>query len=70
MLPGDRKSYRLAVLPGDGVGSEIVAEAEKVLHTVGERFGHTFVMDHALVGGVAMDATGEPLPEAARKSVA
>ena len=64
MIPGDRKSYRLAVLPGDGVGSEIVAEAEKVLHTVGERFGHTFVMDHALVGGVAMDATGEPLPEA------
>ncbi|MDY0018950.1 MAG: 3-isopropylmalate dehydrogenase [Anaerolineae bacterium] len=57
-------SYRLAVLPGDGVGSEIVAEAEKVLHAVGERFGYTFVMDHALVGGVAMDATGEPLPAA------
>ena len=59
-----RNCYRLAVLPGDGVGNEIVAEAEKVLSAVGGRFGHTFVMDHALVGGVAMDATGEPLPEA------
>jgi len=56
-------SYTIGVLPGDGIGREVTAEAEKVLLAVGERFGHTFKMVHGLVGGAAMDATGEPLPE-------
>ncbi|MDH7487367.1 MAG: 3-isopropylmalate dehydrogenase [Anaerolineae bacterium] len=58
-----RTTCRIAVLPGDGIGVEVIAEAEKVLWAVGERFGHRFVMERALVGGAAMDATGEPLPE-------
>ncbi len=53
---------RIAVLPGDGIGVEVTAEAEKVLQAVGELFGHQFVMTHGLVGGAAMDDTGEPLP--------
>ena len=55
--------YHIAVLPGDGIGAEVIAEAEKVLQAIGERFGHQFLLEHALVGGAAMDATGEPLPE-------
>ncbi|MEJ2210940.1 MAG: 3-isopropylmalate dehydrogenase [Anaerolineae bacterium] len=58
----DQGGYRIAVLPGDGIGAEVTAEAEKVLRAVGERFGHGFDMEQALVGGAAMDARGEPLP--------
>ena len=59
-----RATYHIAVLPGDGIGVEVIAEAEKVLHAVGQCFGHQFVMERALVGGAAIEATGEPLPEA------
>jgi 3-isopropylmalate dehydrogenase len=55
--------YTIAVLPGDGIGREVIAEAEKVLAQVGELYGHAFAFEHALVGGAAMDATGEPLPQ-------
>lgn len=54
---------RITVLPGDGIGADVTAEAEKVLRAVEERFGHQFRVEHGLVGGVAMDVTGEPLPE-------
>ena len=54
--------FNLAVLPGDGVGPEVAAEAIKVLQAVGERFGHSFNLDYGLVGGVAIDQTGEALP--------
>ncbi|MBU0494453.1 MAG: 3-isopropylmalate dehydrogenase [Chloroflexi bacterium] len=57
--------YRIAVLSGDGIGVEVIAEAEKVLRAVGERFGCRFVTEPGLVGGAAMSATGEPLPAAA-----
>jgi 3-isopropylmalate dehydrogenase len=56
--------YKIAVLPGDGIGSEVTAEAEKVLQAVSRRYGHEFEMEHGLVGGAAMDATGDPLPPA------
>jgi 3-isopropylmalate dehydrogenase len=52
------------VLAGDGIGQEVTAEAVKVLYAVGERFGLEFAPEHGLVGGAAMDATGDPLPEA------
>jgi 3-isopropylmalate dehydrogenase len=55
--------YIIGVLPGDGIGQEVIAEAEKVLRAVGDQYGHSFVLRHGLVGGAAMDATGEPLPE-------
>lgn len=58
------KEYRIAILPGDGIGAEVVPEAEKVLRAIGERFGHQFVMERALIGGAAMDVGDAPLPEA------
>ena len=50
---------KIAVLPGDGIGTEIVAEAVKVLQVLGLKFE----MEHALVGGAAYEAHGHPLPE-------
>jgi len=58
-----RSNFRIAVLAGDGIGTEVVAEAEKVLEIVGQRLGQEFAMERGLVGGAAMDATGHPLPE-------
>jgi 3-isopropylmalate dehydrogenase len=59
----EKADYRIAVLPGDGIGQEVIAEAERVLRTVGERSGIHFELEVGLVGGAAMDVTGEPLPE-------
>jgi 3-isopropylmalate dehydrogenase len=55
--------FNLAVLPGDGVGPEVVAEAIKVLQAIGSRFGHQFNLHYGLVGGIAIDETGSALPE-------
>lgn len=55
--------FRIAVLKGDGIGPEIVTEACKALDTVGEKFGHTFAYTEAPIGGAAIDACGECLPE-------
>ena len=55
--------FKIAVLPGDGVGPEVIAEAIKVLEAVGEKFGHRFTFQQGLVGGVAIDATGAALTE-------
>ncbi|WP_339061342.1 3-isopropylmalate dehydrogenase [Tepidibacillus marianensis] len=54
---------RLAVLPGDGIGPEIIAEAVKVLKTVEEKSGVQFELEEYPVGGVAIDQTGNPLPQ-------
>jgi len=59
--------FRLAVLPGDGVGPEVTGEAVKVLGAVGARFNHQFDFDRGPVGGVAIDETGEALPSATLK---
>jgi len=53
----------ITTLPGDGIGPDVVAEGSKVLQAVGERFGHTFELHEALIGGCAIDATGTALPE-------
>ena len=53
----------ILILPGDGIGPEIVTEAVKVLATLRDGFGLDIDMDEALVGGAAIDATGGPLPE-------
>ncbi len=55
-------TYRIAVLAGDGIGPEIVAEAVKALAAVGRRFNIPLEFEEALVGGIAYDATGHPLP--------
>ena len=57
-------SYRIALLPGDGIGPEVTAEAVRVLEAVGKRAGAHFEFEGALIGGAAIDATGGPLPPA------
>ena len=54
---------KIAVLPGDGIGPEVAAEAVKVLKRVGEVHGHSFAFEEGLIGGVAIDKTGSPLPD-------
>lgn len=56
-------NYQLALLPGDGIGPEVVAEAVGVLDAVGRRYGHQFSYETYLVGGCATDAFGTPYPE-------
>ncbi len=55
---------RISILAGDGVGPEVTAEAVACLAVVAERFGHAFHFQEALIGGAAVDATGDPLPAA------
>ena len=52
----------IALVPGDGIGVDIVAEAVKVLDRVQKKFGHEFTYSTYLAGGCAIDATGKPLP--------
>ena len=56
-------TFKLAVLDGDGIGPEVVRQAIRVLDRTGERFGHTFEYTYAPVGAVAIDQTGDPLPD-------
>ncbi len=53
--------FGLVVLPGDGVGPEVVDEGIKILQAIGRRFGHNFNLKHDLIGGIAIDKTGEAL---------
>lgn len=55
--------YKVAVLPGDGIGPEVMAEALKVLNVISEKYNHKFEFNEAYVGGTAYDKTGTPLPE-------
>lgn len=53
----------IAVLPGDGIGPEVIQEAVKVLKAIALEFGHVFTFNNALVGAAAIEETGEALPE-------
>ncbi len=53
----------IAVIPGDGIGPEIIAEARKVLEKVAAKYGHTFVYDEVIAGGCAIDQFGTSLPK-------
>ncbi len=55
--------YKLAVIPGDGIGPDVVEQTLRVLDKVGEKFGHTFHYQKVLAGGCAIDATGGCLPQ-------
>jgi 3-isopropylmalate dehydrogenase len=55
--------FDIAVLPGDGVGPEVMAGAIKVLEAVGRRYGHQFDLHYGSIGGVAIDETGLALPQ-------
>jgi len=54
---------KIAVLPGDGIGPEVVREGIKVLDTIAEKYGHTFEYEYGDVGAMAIDKTGNPLPD-------
>ena len=53
----------ITLLPGDGIGPEVVAAAAEVLAAIAQRFGHSFDFREALIGGAAIDASGNPLPD-------
>lgn len=55
--------YSICVLPGDGIGPDITAQAVKILHTVGQRFNHEFTFSEHMLGGTALDRHGHPLPQ-------
>ncbi len=55
---------RFVLLPGDGIGPEIVSQARRVLVALAEMFGHTFQFTEGLIGGIAIDQGGDPLPQA------
>lgn len=57
-------TYSIVVLSGDGIGPEVVEQAVEVLRSVGKRFGHTFNLTPALVGGAAIEAEGEAISDA------
>ena len=53
----------LVLLPGDGIGPEVTAQAARVLQAIGQRFSHRFAMTEHLIGGIAIDKTGSALPD-------
>ncbi|MCL2678964.1 MAG: 3-isopropylmalate dehydrogenase [Dehalococcoidia bacterium] len=55
--------FRIAQLSGDGIGPEVMAQGALVLKAVGQIYGHTFELENALIGGIAIDKTGSSLPE-------
>ncbi|MFQ6865749.1 3-isopropylmalate dehydrogenase [Blautia sp.] len=57
--------YKIALIPGDGIGPEIVREARKVLDAVCRKFGHTFTYEEVLLGGASIDVHGVPLTDEA-----
>lgn len=57
------KAHKVTVLPGDGIGPEITKVALEVLEKAGKAEGESFEFKTALIGGAAIDATGNPLPE-------
>ena len=56
-------TYTITVLPGDGIGIEVTEQATAVIRDIGKKCGHDFYLREALMGGCAIDKTGNPLPE-------
>ena len=54
---------RIMLLPGDGVGPEVVCEGKKVLDAIAQKYHHEFIYSHGLIGAIAIEKTGIPLPE-------
>ncbi|MFT4033674.1 MAG: 3-isopropylmalate dehydrogenase [Siphonobacter sp.] len=53
----------ILVIPGDGIGQEVTAVSKQIVEAIGQKYGHEFTFDYALIGHAAIDATGNPLPE-------
>lgn len=62
------KEYNIVLLPGDGAGPEVTAAAKSVLVCIGDFYGIEFHFDTHLIGGAAIDETGDPLPDATKKA--
>lgn len=58
---------RIAILAGDGIGPEVIREAQKVLLKISELFGHTFEFQEGLIGAIAIEITGDPFPPETKK---
>ncbi len=56
-------TYKIVVAPGDGIGKEVTTWGRKVLEKIGQVYGHTFTFTEAVIGHVAIEATGNPLPD-------
>lgn len=56
-------TLNIAVLPGDGIGPEVTNQSIKVLNAIAEKYGHQIQYEQALMGAIAIDITGEPLPK-------
>ena len=63
------KQYSIAVLPGAGIGPEVIAEAERALQAVGDRFGLDFTLQRFPIGAAGVAAAGDPFPEETRAAV-
>ena len=61
-------NFKIAVLPGDGIGPEVTLESVKVLEAIGRKYGHTFNFEHGAVGGNAIDDFGSALPDSTLKT--
>jgi len=61
------KNYTITILPGDGIGPEIMNEATKVIHLISKKFYLNFDLKEGLIGGAAIDAKGDPLPSETRQ---
>lgn len=55
--------FSITLLPGDGIGPEVVTESRRVLGAIARKFNHSFLFREGLIGGCAIDATGNPLPQ-------
>ncbi len=60
--------FNIAIIPGDGIGPEVTAQAKKALNAVADVYDHTFIFKEALMGACAIDATGNPLPNETLKT--
>ena len=58
-----RVNKKIAILPGDGIGPEVMAQGVKTLKAIEDKYGHEFKLKEAIIGGIAIDQTGNPLPE-------
>ena len=63
-VPRPMSSYKIAVLAGDGIGPEVMAEARRVLAVIATKFSLEFQLTDARVGGIAIDVDGRALPDA------
>src|SRR5260221_3071306 len=62
MSTSTRAPYSIALLPGDGIGPEVIAQARRVLDAIADASGVSFTFSEGLIGGAAIDATGSALP--------